>query len=209
MQTFILGKAYYGFEGVYWEYVFMHELFNIKYGVMQGSVAMRTWWCQLKRVIPYQKSLKVQKKIVGLGGRCDVCQWVDSEGRLPDSDKALITSSQPTPLRCSVCPVVSSTSCLEAHAIPLPPRQRTHHHSLCSKSSTAVVRWTPSLTPLSLQVIHLLFQWPVVQMMESFPPTSFQSSQMCPGNSQFQLKSSLVKPYFKDKWYFPAVREHV
>lgn len=67
----------------------------------------------------------------------------------------------------------------------------------------------PSLSPLSLLVIHLLCQWPVVQMMESFPPTSFQSSQMCLGNSQFQLKSSPVKPYFKDKWYFPAVREHV
>lgn len=34
---FILGKAYYGFEGVYWEYVFMHEVENIKYGVMKGG----------------------------------------------------------------------------------------------------------------------------------------------------------------------------
>lgn len=28
-MTFILSKANYGFEGVYWEYVFMHEVENI------------------------------------------------------------------------------------------------------------------------------------------------------------------------------------
>lgn len=63
-----------------------------------------------------------------------VCQWVDSEGRLPDSNNALITSSQPTPHlystpHCSVRPAVSSASCLDAHAIP-PPIQPTYSSSL-------------------------------------------------------------------------------